>query len=42
MTGQALDLAEVKAVAEGMWWGLLAPETCPDAGGRLDGGLVGR
>lgn len=42
MTGQAPDLTGVKAVAEGMWWGLLAPETCPDAGGRLDGGPLGR
>jgi hypothetical protein len=35
-TGQAPDLAAVAAVADAMWWGLLAPETCPDAGGHLD------
>ena len=35
MTGQALDLAGVAAVVEGLF--LLAPESCPDAGGRLDG-----
>ncbi len=42
MTGQAPDLTSVAAVAEGMRWGLLAPETCADAGGRLDGGPIGR
>ena len=42
MTGQAPDLTSVEAVAEGMRWGQLAPETCPDAGGRLDGGRLGR
>jgi hypothetical protein len=40
MTGQALDLAGVAAVVEGLF--LLAPETCPDAGGRLDGGRLAR
>jgi hypothetical protein len=38
MTGQAPDPSRVEVVAEGMRWGLLAPESCPDAGGRLDGG----
>jgi hypothetical protein len=41
MTGQAPDPAGVEAVAEGMRWGLLAPESCAEAGGRLDGGLAG-
>ena len=40
MTGQALDLAGVAAVVEGLF--LLAPESCPDAGGRLDGGRLAR
>ena len=35
MTGQAPDVAGAEAVAEGMRWGLLAPETCPDAAGKL-------
>ena len=35
MTGQAPDVAGVAAVVEGLF--LLAPESCPDAGGRLDG-----
>ena len=35
MTGQFVDVTSPKAVAESLPWGLLAPETCPDAGGRL-------
>ena len=35
MTGRAPDVAGVAAVVEGLF--LLAPESCPDAGGRLDG-----
>ena len=42
MTGQPPDLVGVEAVANDMRWGLLAPESCPEAGGRLDGGLAGR
>jgi len=40
MTGQAPDIAGVAAVVEGLF--LLAPESCLEAGGRLDGGLRGR
>jgi hypothetical protein len=40
MTGQAPDVAGVAAVVEGLF--LLAPESCPEAGGRLDGGLPTR
>jgi hypothetical protein len=40
MTGQAPDVAGVAAVVEGLF--LLAPESCPDAGGRLDGGPLAR
>ena len=40
MTGQAPDLAGVAAVVAGLF--LLAPESCPDAGGRLDGGPFAR
>ena len=36
MTGQAPDGTSVEAVVQGLF--LLAPESCPDAGGRLDGG----
>jgi len=42
MTGRAPDVTGVAAVAEGLFWGLLAPESCPEAGGRLDGGLPPR
>ena len=42
MMGEPPDLTSVGAVAEGMFWGQLAPETCPDAGGRLEGGPVAR
>jgi hypothetical protein len=34
MTGQVAD-SSPKAVAEDLSWGALAPETCPDAGGRV-------
>lgn len=40
MTGQAPDVAGVAAVVEGLF--LLAPESCPEAGGRLDGGPLAR
>jgi hypothetical protein len=40
MTGQAPDRTGVAAVVEGLF--LLAPESCPDAGGRLDGGPLMR
>jgi hypothetical protein len=42
MTGQSPDASGVEAVAHDLRWGLLAPESCPEAGGRLDGGLAGR
>jgi hypothetical protein len=35
MTGQVADDMSPKAVAESLPWGALAPETCPEAGGRL-------
>lgn len=35
MTGQFVDDMSPKGVAESLPWGALAPETCPDAGGRL-------
>jgi hypothetical protein len=35
MTGQAPDVSSPEAVAEGLRWGVLAPETCPEPG-RLD------
>ncbi len=35
MTGQVADDMSPKAVAESLPWGALAPETCPDAGGRV-------
>jgi hypothetical protein len=40
MSGQAPDLTSPEAVAEGMRWGPLAPESCPDRAGRLDGGGI--
>jgi hypothetical protein len=40
MTGQAPDVAGVAAVVEGLF--LFAPESCPEAGGRLDGGPLVR
>ena len=36
MKGQAPDVTSPEAVAESLRWGALAPETCPDAAGRLD------
>lgn len=41
MTGRPPDVGGVEAVAYELRWGLLAPESCPEAGGRLDGGLAG-
>jgi hypothetical protein len=41
MTGGPPDVGGVEAVAYELRWGLLAPESCPEAGGRLDGGLAG-
>jgi len=35
MTGQFADDMSPKGVAESLPWGALAPETCPDAGGRV-------
>jgi hypothetical protein len=35
MSGRAPDLSSPEAVAEGLRWGVLAPETCPEPG-RLD------
>ena len=35
MTGQVADDMSPKAVAESLPWGDLAPETCPDSGGRV-------
>jgi hypothetical protein len=35
MTGQAPDVVSPEAMAESLRWGVLAPETCPDAAGRL-------
>jgi hypothetical protein len=39
MKGQLRDLADPNVVAADMMLGILAPESCPDASGRLDGGL---
>jgi hypothetical protein len=38
MTGHAPDPADPLVIAESLRWGVLAPESCPDAAGRLDGG----
>ena len=35
MTGQAPDPAAAETVAEGLRWGVLAPESCSTEGGRL-------
>jgi hypothetical protein len=35
MTGQAPDPTDPRVVAESLSWGVLAPESCPDAAGRL-------
>ena len=35
MSGRAPDVSSPEAVAEGLRWGVLAPETCPEPG-RLD------
>ena len=35
MTGQAPDVTSPEAAAEGLRWGALAPESCPEPG-RLD------
>jgi hypothetical protein len=40
MTGQAPDVYGVEAVVQGLF--VLAPESCPEAGGRLDGGSRAR
>ena len=42
MTGKAPDPAALQTVADGLRWGVLAPENCADGGGRLDGGPLGR
>jgi hypothetical protein len=36
MTGRPPDPTDPLVVAEGLRWGVLAPESCPDGGGRLD------
>ena len=36
MTGKAPDATDPNQVAESLRWGILAPESCPDAGGRLE------
>lgn len=36
MTGQAPDVASPEAVAQGLRWGALAPESCPEDAGRLN------
>jgi len=36
MTGQAPDVASPEAVAQGLRWGVLAPESCPEDAGRLN------
>ena len=35
MTGQVADDVSPQALAESLPWGPLAPETCPEAGGRV-------
>jgi hypothetical protein len=35
MSGRPPDVSSPEAVAEGLRWGVLAPETCPEPG-RLD------
>jgi len=42
MTGKAPDPAALQPVTDGLRWGVLAPESCADGGGRLDGGPFGR
>ena len=32
MSGRAPDVSSPEAVAEGLRWGVLAPETCPEPG----------
>lgn len=39
MKGKPRDLSDPGAVAADMMLGILAPESCPDGSGRLDGGL---
>ncbi|HEY7251010.1 MAG TPA: hypothetical protein VIG37_10980 [Methylomirabilota bacterium] len=39
MKGQLRDLSDPAVVAADMMLGILAPEACPEASGRLDGGL---
>ena len=39
MKGQLRDLSDPGVVAADMMLGILAPESCPDGSGRLDGGL---
>lgn len=40
MTGEAPDVASPEAVAESLRWGVLAPESCPEAAGRLSRGAA--
>jgi hypothetical protein len=42
MTGKAPDPDSRQTVADGLRWGLLAPESCADGGGRLDGSPLAR
>lgn len=39
MKGQLRDLSDPAVVAADMMLGILAPESCPEGSGRLDGGL---
>lgn len=39
MKGQLRDLSDPNVVAADMMLGILAPESCPDASGHLDGGV---
>jgi len=36
MTGLVPDTSDPRVIAESLMWGILAPESCPDAAGRLD------
>ena len=42
MKGQPRDLSDPNVVAADIMLGILAPESCPDWAGRLDGGLEPR
>ena len=42
MKGQLRDLSDPRVLAADMMLGILAPESCSDGSGRLDGGLEPR